>query len=86
MSDTHVDGNALGGFLHDLFGREMTDERGRCGECGVAGPLGAILVYRDAPGDVARCPHCTAVLFVVVATPTGLRFTVRSLAWLELPR
>jgi hypothetical protein len=84
MTDAHVDGNALGAYLFDLFGREMTDQRGRCGECGVAGLLGAIHVYRDAPGDVARCPTCHAVLFVVVLTPTGQRLTFRSLEWLEI--
>ena len=32
MTDaTHVDGNALGGLLTEVFGREMTDAHGRLG-------------------------------------------------------
>ena len=32
--DNHVDGNAMGGLLMDVFGQEMTDARGCCASCG----------------------------------------------------
>ena len=32
--DAHVDGNALGGMLMEVFGREMTDTHGSCASCG----------------------------------------------------
>ena len=40
IEDVHVDGNAIGGLLHDLFGREMTGEIGCCGNCGATNPSG----------------------------------------------
>jgi ribosomal protein S27E len=58
---THVDGNAIGGLLHDVFGREATDASGRCRTCGAENFVGALLVYRAA-GVVVRCPSCGAVL------------------------
>lgn len=82
--ESHVDGNALGGLFHDLFGREMTGERGCCGHCGAVGPLGALLAFRRAPGDVVRCATCGAVLLVAVATPTGMRVTMESIRWIEV--
>ena len=82
--ETHLDGNALGALLHDLFGQEMTDQRGCCDACGTVGPLGSALVFRDAPGDVVRCANCESVLMAVVSLPTGLRVTIRSLRWIEL--
>jgi hypothetical protein len=83
-ADARLDGNALGALFHDLFGREMTDERACCDACGAIGPLGSAMVYRDAPGDVLRCPSCMSVLLVAVSLPTGLRVTFQSLRWVEI--
>ena len=85
-SDAHVDGNALGGVLMELFGREMTDARGCCAECGAINRLGALIVYDRAPGDVVRCPGCDAVILVAVERPTGLRFNFVALRWVESVR
>jgi hypothetical protein len=84
-SEHHLDGNALGSLLIDVFGQEMTDQLGACGSCGNVAAVGTLLAYRDAPGDVARCSSCGAVLFVAVTTPGGLRLTFESLRWIELP-
>jgi hypothetical protein len=81
----HLDGNALGGLLRDVFGREMTDQRGCCDMCGVVNPLGAAMVYRDAPGDVVRCSNCQSVVLVAVPGPTGIRISFGSLRWIEIP-
>ena len=62
---THVDGNAIGGLLTEVFGREATDATGRCRECGAENYIGALHVYRAA-GIVVRCPSCQAVLLRVV--------------------
>ena len=64
--DTHLDGNALGGMLLEVFGREMTEMRSCCDSCGDVHPIGAMRVYRG-PGDVVRCPTCDSVV-VVAAT------------------
>jgi hypothetical protein len=82
-NDAHVDGNALGGMLHDVFGREMTDARGCCAECGAVNPLGALIAYTRAPGDVLRCPGCGTVVLVAVAMPAGLRASFAALRWVE---
>lgn len=83
-SDDHLDGNALGALLRDLFGREMTDQRGCCDVCGAVSALGATMVFRNAPGDVARCSTCGSVVLVTVPVPTGLRVSFQALRWVEL--
>ena len=56
--DRHLDGNAVGGLLIEVFGREMTSARGCCDGCGAINPLGAVLAFTEAPGVVlgARLP------------------------------
>ncbi|HEY7583220.1 MAG TPA: DUF6510 family protein [Acidimicrobiia bacterium] len=83
--DRHFDGNAIGGLLLEVFGQEMTDRLGCCGNCQAINPLGAAVVYLDAPGSVIRCPACQSVLLVAVALPTGVRITIESLRWIDLP-
>jgi Family of unknown function (DUF6510) len=62
---SHVDGNAIGGLLSDVFGRDATDAFGRCSGCGSENFVGALHVYRAA-GVVVRCPSCNAVLMCFV--------------------
>jgi hypothetical protein len=59
-----VDGNAIGGLLHEVFGREMTGVGSVCGTCGAARPVGELVVYLQAPGTVVRCRTCESVLMV----------------------
>jgi hypothetical protein len=61
-----LDGNAIGGLLHEIFGTEMTDAIGTCGTCGTTGPVAETVVYLRAPGTVVRCRTCTAVLMVIL--------------------
>ena len=83
MTDaTHVDGNALGGLLIEVFGREMTDAHGCCASCGTANPLGAMRVYRGA-GDVMRCPTCGNVTIVTVAIREHTRVYPAGVRWIE---
>ena len=82
--ETHVDGNALGGMLLEVFGREMTDANGACGTCGAVHPVGAMRVYRG-PGDVVRCPTCGNVVVVAVTIRERTRMHVTALRWLEPP-
>ena len=82
-STTHVDGNAVAGVLQEMFGVEMTDHRGCCDNCGMVAPIGAVVVYRNCPGDVLRCPFCGAVVMVIVTTPAGVRLGIGSLRWIE---
>ena len=84
-SDTHVDGNALGGLLLDVFGREMTDAHGCCARCGAVRPVAEFMVYRSGPGDVVRCSSCAAVVLVVASLPDRPRVYISALRWLESP-
>ena len=81
-SETHVDGNALGGMMMEVFGREMTDAHGACGSCGTINAIGAMLVYRGA-GDVMRCPACGNVVAVAVTIHERTRVHFAGVRWLE---
>ena len=66
-----LDGNAIGGLLHEVFGTEMTDAIGTCATCGATGPVAETVVYLQAPGTVVRCRTCGALL-MVIATIRGM--------------
>ena len=80
--DTHVDGNALGGMLLEVFGREMTDAQGCCAACGSVHAIGAMIVYRSA-GDVMRCPTCDQVVVVATTIREQIRINLAGVRWLE---
>lgn len=67
MRDPRVlDGNALGGLLHDVFGAEVTAVPCTCGGCGARAEIARLDVYLDCPGVVVRCPDCAQVLITIV--------------------
>jgi hypothetical protein len=78
-----LDGNAIGGHLHELFGAEMTTATVVCGSCGATGPAAELAVYLLAPGVVARCRRCAALLIVLVAVRGITCVDLRGLAALE---
>ena len=57
-----VDGNAIGGLRHEVFGREMTGAGSVCRTCGAARPVAKLAVYLQAPGTVVRCRTCIDLL------------------------
>ena len=61
-----LDGNAIAGDLFAAFGREMIDVVGKCRNCRRASAVAELCVYARAPGAVARCPSCDAVVMVLV--------------------
>jgi hypothetical protein len=61
-----LDGNAVGGLLGEAFAQEMTLAEATCAHCGARGVVAELHVYVRAPGMVARCPSCEAVLLVVL--------------------
>jgi hypothetical protein len=69
MDELMLDGNAVAGVLQEVFAVEMTTAIGTCGNCGAAGPIGALRVYRGA-GIVLRCPHCDNVIGKIVKGDT----------------
>jgi uncharacterized protein DUF6510 len=81
-----LDGNAIAGRLLDVFGMEMTTAIGVCANCGARGPVAEAMVYLEAPGTVARCRSCTAILIVLVEVRRIMCVDLRGLAELELTR
>ena len=64
--ERRLDGNAIGGMLREIFALEVTNAQSTCANCGAVNEVGRVHVYVHAPGTVARCPACEAVLMRVV--------------------
>jgi Family of unknown function (DUF6510) len=82
--DDFKDGNALAGPLREIFAVELTGASGRCDSCGWVGAVAGVRVYLDAPGAVARCPGCDAVLLRLVRGPDRAWLDLRGLTCLEI--
>ena len=67
--DRHLDGNAAGGILGQIFAFEMTTAEVICANCDMVGPIGAALVYGMAIGTIIRCPGCGEALIRVAHGP-----------------
>jgi hypothetical protein len=61
-----LDGNAIPDTLAAVFGTQATTAIGACASCGGRSSMSELAVYLGAPGAVARCRHCAAVVMVVV--------------------
>jgi hypothetical protein len=61
-----LDGNAIGGLLHDVFGAEVTTAATECAHCGASGIIAECDVYLGGPGAIVRCRTCRAMLLIVV--------------------
>jgi len=80
-----LDGNAIAGLLHEVFGAEMTTATVTCATCGARGQLAECVVYLRAPGTVVRCRACTSVQIVVVKVRDRNCVDLRGLAALAAP-
>ncbi len=76
VEEMKLDGNAIGGVLMELFGRDLTDSMGVCASCGARGQVATIDVYMRAPGIVGRCRSCGSVMIRIVRSETKI--------WLDL--
>lgn len=83
-SDLRLDGNALAGSLQEIFAREITVARARCGHCGRIEPVGAEHAYTQAPGAVVRCRHCQNVMMVLVEGGGRYRLSIQGSTWIEV--
>ena len=81
---TYLDGNAAAGALSELFAVDVTAAIVRCEGCGQTGVFADTRLYLDAPGMVARCASCDAVLLRVVTTPTDTFLDLRGLTYVRL--
>lgn len=80
----HLDGNAIGGELLEIFGTEMTVSTVVCRVCGVAGPIAEAVVYLRAPGTVVRCRSCSSVLLRIVRAPGRMWIDLGGVRTLEI--
>jgi hypothetical protein len=80
-----MDGNMLAGPLREVFAVEVSDATGQCASCGLTGPLAALHVYAHAPGLVARCPACEAVMLRLVRAPHSAWLDLRGSTYLRVP-
>ena len=83
MDELMLDGNAIAGLLQEVFAVEMTTAIGTCGRCSVAGPVGAVHVYRGA-GIVLRCPHCNNVLAKIVKNDSQVWIDLQGIRTLKV--
>jgi hypothetical protein len=67
--DWHLDGNAAGGVLRQIFAAEMSTAEVSCATCDAVGPIGAALVYATGMGMIIRCPGCGEALIRVAPGP-----------------
>ena len=77
--DEALDGNAAGGVLAVVLGRDLTASEGTCVHCGTTSVVAALRAYPSGPGLVLRCPACSSVVLVIVERPDGPRVDSRGL-------
>jgi phage FluMu protein Com len=82
--ERRLDGNAVAGMLEEIFPFEMTMAHIRCAGCAAVEPVGAEMVYMDAPGMVMRCMHCESVLLTIVHGEGRYWIEMRGAMWLRI--
>ncbi|MGY1779942.1 DUF6510 family protein [Geodermatophilus sp. SYSU D01036] len=86
--ERRLDGNAAAGVLAEVLTAEATAAVSTCTYCGGRAPLGAHLVYADAPALVLRCPTCMRVVLRCGSDASGTRLEmsgIRLLWWSPEP-
>lgn len=56
------DGNAVGGFLDEIFRFEMTMAETVCDGCGARKPVAELMLYGQEMGTILRCADCDNAL------------------------
>jgi hypothetical protein len=80
-----LDGNAVGGLLQEVFGREMTAIENACGHCATVAPLAELRAYVHGPGVVLRCAACSGIVLRIVRTPRRLWLDGQGVTSFEVP-
>ncbi|HET9901693.1 MAG TPA: DUF6510 family protein [Actinomycetes bacterium] len=83
MTDRMLDGNAAAGPLAELFAIELTTIMMTCTACSSTTPMGAHMLYADAPALVLRCPSCSAVVLRYSNNRDRLRLDISGVAFME---
>jgi hypothetical protein len=85
MADQYEDGNALAGPLGEIFAVDLTSAITWCTTCGRTGALAELHVYRFAPGLVARCAGCGAVVLRIVRGPDAVWLDMTGTVNVKIP-
>lgn len=80
-----LDGNAIAGTLHEVFGSEMTTAVATCARCGASRYIGEYSVYLGGPGVVVRCRYCDNVAMVLVEVRGHTCVDAMGLSSVQLP-
>jgi hypothetical protein len=83
MDELMLDGNAVAGMLTEVFAVEMTTATMTCGNCGMAGAVGAMHVFRGA-GIVMRCQDCDNVVAKIAGNGTRMWMSFPGMQTLEI--
>ncbi|OLF18704.1 hypothetical protein BU204_04920 [Actinophytocola xanthii] len=75
----------MAGLFAEAFGVDVTTATVTCASCGAAGRFADSHVYDRAPGAVARCAGCQAVLARLVRTPTEVWLDLRGARSVRVP-
>ena len=84
-ADRRLDGNAAAGVLREILAVDPTTAVSTCAHCGNPAPLGAHLVYADAPALVIRCPGCMQVVIRCASDAAGARLEMSGVRLLRMP-
>lgn len=82
---TRLDGNAAGGMLLEIFGRDMTIARGACAHCDREAELGDALAELDPAGVILLCRGCGRTLLTCLQLDGRYTVDFGALARLEWP-
>ena len=84
VEEMKLDGNAIGGLLIEVFGRDLTGSMGVCASCGARGDVATLDVYMRAPGIVGRCRSCEAVMLKIVRSESRIWLDLSGTGTLEI--
>lgn len=91
MNTTHpghhhrVDGNAAGGLLLEIFGRDMTAARATCRQCAHEAALADAVAELDDAGVILLCRGCRHTLLTYLRRENERTLTVGGLTRLRWP-
>jgi nitroimidazol reductase NimA-like FMN-containing flavoprotein (pyridoxamine 5'-phosphate oxidase superfamily) len=80
----HLDGNAAGGLLAEVFTVEATTAVVTCAGCGSSGPLATEVVYVSEMGTVVRCANCDQTLIRAAEIRDKVVLDMRGISMLSL--
>lgn len=80
---TRVDGNAAGGMLLELFGRDMTTARAACAHCDREAELADAIAELDPTGVILLCRGCGRTLLTCLRDDGRITLAIGALARLR---